>query len=128
VKPVTPPSQPGAIHQVFGRQLEAEPAIDLERQLPNIRWLVGKSCDLGAPLGLLESNVRAVADSDRMTQFADKLAALRPYAAFQMAEVAVPKELFEKILCLIDGLRPPPAPASGRVGWMPQDHGRSVSG
>ncbi len=53
-------------------------AIDLEGQLPNIRWLVGKSCDLGEPLGLLESNVRAVADSDRMTQFADKLAALRP--------------------------------------------------
>ena len=53
-------------------------AIDLEGQLPNIRWLVGKNCDLGEPLGLLESNVRAVADSDRMTQFADKLAALRP--------------------------------------------------
>jgi hypothetical protein len=53
-------------------------AIDLEGQLPNIRWLVGKSCDLGGPLGLLESNVRAVADSDRMTKFADTLAALRP--------------------------------------------------
>jgi len=26
-----------------------------------------------------------------------------------MAEVAVPKELFEKILCLIDRLRPRPA-------------------
>jgi hypothetical protein len=33
------------------------------------------------------------------------------YAVFQMAEVAVPKELFEKILCLIDRLRPRPAPA-----------------
>src|SRR5260370_6553989 len=54
------------------------PAIDLEGQLPNIRWLVGTSCDLGQPLGLLETNLRAVADSDRMTQFADKLAALRP--------------------------------------------------
>jgi hypothetical protein len=29
----------------------------------------------------------------------------------QMAEVSVPKDLFEKILRLIDGLRPPPAPA-----------------
>jgi hypothetical protein len=28
-----------------------------------------------------------------------------------MAEVAVPKELFEEILRLIDGLRPRPAPA-----------------
>ncbi len=33
------------------------------------------------------------------------------YAVFQMAEVAVPKELFEEILRLIDGLRPRPAPA-----------------
>ena len=53
-------------------------AIDLERQLPNIKWLIGNRCDLSEPLGLLESNVRAVADSDRMTRFADTLAALRP--------------------------------------------------
>ena len=33
------------------------------------------------------------------------------YVIFQMAEVAVPKELFEKILRLIDGLRRRPAPA-----------------
>ena len=33
------------------------------------------------------------------------------YAVFQMAEVAVPKELFEQILRLIDRLRPRPAPA-----------------
>ena len=33
------------------------------------------------------------------------------YAIFQMAAVAVPKELFEQILRLIDGLRPRPAPA-----------------
>jgi hypothetical protein len=52
-------------------------AIDLELQLANIKWLVANRCDLGQPLGLLETNVRAVADSDRMTQFADKLAALR---------------------------------------------------
>jgi hypothetical protein len=32
------------------------------------------------------------------------------YAVFQMAEVAVPRELFEKILRLIEGLRTRPAP------------------
>ena len=53
-------------------------ATDLELQLPNIKWLVANRCDLGPPLGLLETNLRAVADSDRMTGFADKLAALRP--------------------------------------------------
>jgi hypothetical protein len=52
-------------------------AIALEGQLPNIKWLAGNGCDLGSPLGLLESNLRAVADSSRMTQFADTLAELR---------------------------------------------------
>ena len=33
------------------------------------------------------------------------------YAVFQMADVAVPRELFEEILRLIDGLRRQPAPA-----------------
>jgi hypothetical protein len=53
-------------------------ATDLELQLPNMKWLVGNGCDLGEPLGLLVTNLRAVADSDRMTRFADTLAALRP--------------------------------------------------
>jgi hypothetical protein len=52
-------------------------ATDLELQLPNIKWLAANRCDLGPSLGLLEANLRAVADSDRMTGFADKLAALR---------------------------------------------------
>ena len=30
------------------------------------------------------------------------------YVTFRMAEVAVPKDLFRKILLLIDELRPPP--------------------
>ena len=33
------------------------------------------------------------------------------YVFFQMAEVAVPRELFGEILRLIDGLRPRPASA-----------------
>ena len=33
------------------------------------------------------------------------------YVTFQLAEVAVPMELFRKILSLIDDLRPRPAPA-----------------
>ena len=53
-------------------------ATDLELQLPNVKWLAANRCDLGPPLGLLEANLRAVANSDRMTKFADTLAALRP--------------------------------------------------
>jgi hypothetical protein len=33
------------------------------------------------------------------------------YVIFQMAEVAVPRELFQEILRLIAELRPPPGPA-----------------
>jgi len=33
------------------------------------------------------------------------------YVTFQLAEVAVPREVFRKILSLIDDLRPRPAPA-----------------
>ena len=33
------------------------------------------------------------------------------YVTFQLAEVAVPRELFRKILSLIDDLRPRPGPA-----------------
>lgn len=36
------------------------------------------------------------------------------YAVFQMAEIAAPGELFDKILQLIDGLRRRPAP---RTEW-----------
>ena len=53
-------------------------ATDLELQLPNMKWLIANRCDLGQPLGLLETTVRAVADSDRMTPVAAPRAALRP--------------------------------------------------
>jgi len=52
-------------------------AMDLERQLPNIKWLVGAHCDLGESMNVLETNVRAIADSSRMTKFADTLVELR---------------------------------------------------
>ncbi len=52
-------------------------AIDLERQLPNIKWLTGVRCDLSEPLALLETNIRAAADSPRITQFAETLGKLR---------------------------------------------------
>jgi hypothetical protein len=51
--------------------------IELEAQLPNIKWLAGTRCDLGEALALLETNVRAVTDSPRLTQFADTLGKLR---------------------------------------------------
>ncbi len=52
-------------------------AIELEYELPTIRWLVGAGCNLDQPLGVLETNLRAVADSARITKFADELASFR---------------------------------------------------
>jgi hypothetical protein len=38
---------------------------------------VGERCDLGEPLTLLEKNLRAAADSSRITKLADEVAKLR---------------------------------------------------
>ncbi len=53
-----------------------------------------------------------------MTKLREKLAKIGArvvrhgrYVTFQLAEVSVPKELFRKILSLIDDLRRRPAPA-----------------
>jgi hypothetical protein len=51
--------------------------VDLERQLPNLRWLVGEKCDLKAPLRQLEKTLRYLSDIPFVTNFADEVAALR---------------------------------------------------
>jgi hypothetical protein len=51
-------------------------AIDLEQQLPNIKWLVAGGCNLDGSLGLLAGHVRAVSDSQRMATFARTLSGL----------------------------------------------------
>jgi hypothetical protein len=52
-------------------------AIDLEWQLPNLKWLVRSKCDLSGPLDRAEANIKAVADSDRLRTFAMTLAELK---------------------------------------------------
>jgi Transposase DDE domain group 1 len=47
-----------------------------------------------------------------LTSLREKLVKIARYAVFQMAEVTLPRGLFEKKLRLIDGLRRRPAPAS----------------
>jgi len=48
-------------------------AIDLEQQLPNIKWLAGGGCNLDGSLGLLVDHLHAVSDSERMVTFAKTL-------------------------------------------------------
>ncbi len=47
----------------------------------------------------------------KLVKIGAKVVADGRYVTFQLAEVAVPRDLFRKILHLIDGLRPRPSPA-----------------
>ncbi len=48
---------------------------------------------------------------EKLVKIGAKVVSHGRYVMFQLAEVAVPRELFRKILRLIDNLRPRPAPA-----------------
>ena len=48
---------------------------------------------------------------EKLVKIGAKVVSHGRYVRFQLAEVAVPRELFRKILSLIDDLRPRPAPA-----------------
>ena len=47
---------------------------------------------------------------EKLAKIGAKVVSHGRYVTFQMAEVAVTRELFRKILRLIDGLRPAPLP------------------
>ncbi|HZX86239.1 MAG TPA: hypothetical protein VFF19_21890, partial [Reyranella sp.] len=81
---------PAAVCEAYGAALQAAAAkidrtrsdyigvaIDLERQLPNIKWLIGARCDIGQAVAFLETRMRTVTDSPRFTEFADTLASVR---------------------------------------------------
>ncbi len=48
---------------------------------------------------------------EKLVKIGAKIVTHARYVTFQMAEVGVPRELFQEILRLIDGLRPRPVPA-----------------
>ena len=48
---------------------------------------------------------------EKLVKIGAKVVSHGRYVTFQLAEVAVPRSLFRKILSLIDDLRPRPAPA-----------------
>src|SRR5262245_35377632 len=60
--------------------------------------------DAGADQGL-------VADEERLIKIGAKVVSHGRYIAFQMAEVAIPRQMFQDILRLIAELRPQPPPA-----------------
>jgi hypothetical protein len=52
-------------------------ATDLEWQMPNLKWIIGAKCDLSGPLERAETNIKAVAESDRLRNFAITLGELK---------------------------------------------------
>ena len=48
---------------------------------------------------------------EKLVKIGAKVVSHGRYVTFQLAEVAVPRGLFQKVLDLIDDLRPRPAPA-----------------
>ena len=48
---------------------------------------------------------------EKLIKIGSKIVRHGRYVMFQMAEVAIPRTLFADILCLVDRLRPKPAPA-----------------
>ena len=48
---------------------------------------------------------------DKLIKIGAKVVSHGRYVTFQMAEVAVPRQMFKEILSLIARRRPPPAPA-----------------
>jgi hypothetical protein len=83
---------PTAVCEAYGTALRTEAfkidrmrsdylavAMDLERQLPNIKWLAVARCDIAEAVAALETRVRAVSESPRLTAFADALASVRQH-------------------------------------------------
>jgi hypothetical protein len=52
-------------------------ATDFEWQMPNLKWILGSKCDLSGPLERAETNIKAVADSDRLRNFAITLGEMK---------------------------------------------------
>jgi len=64
---------------------------------------------LALPEAVKQSSLTSL--REKLVKIGAKVVRHGRYVIFQMAEVVVPKELFQEILRLIDGLRPRPAPA-----------------
>ncbi len=71
-----------------------------------------------------------IAAEDQVVKIGAKVVSHGRYVTFQLAEVAVPRELFRKILSLIDDLRRRPAPAwAGKIdGQMKTTGGVCLNG
>ena len=73
--------------------------------------MVGSSVAPTDTLPVVLYDAKATQRSLDMIKIGAKVTSHGRYATFQMAEVAVSRQMFNEILSLIAGLRAPPAPA-----------------
>ncbi len=91
--------------------------IELSGRLRRKPFQRRRNCSSGTGLGRSPSAPKEVehwsmtTQREKLIKIGAKIVRHGRYVTFQMAEVAVPRELFRKILSLIDDLRRRPAPA-----------------
>ena len=85
------------------RQCGAAPA-SCARLQP--RQFPAHACDAGADQGLVADDLK-----DKLIKIGAKVVSHGRYVVFQMAEVAIARQMFQEILRLIAELRPQPPPA-----------------
>ena len=71
-----------------------------------VKWVITTAED-----PLEADHVCSMSLREKLVKIGAKIVTHARYVTFQLAEVAVTRDLFRKILRLIDELRPPPAPA-----------------
>ncbi len=83
------------------------------RSRPSWWWRRRSACDPERKSAVLEEaeHWSLITLREKLVKIGAKVVSHGRYVTFQLAEVAVPRELFRKILRLIDDLRPRPAPA-----------------
>jgi hypothetical protein len=69
-----------------------------------------RTCTLATPEPIKDWSLTSL--RERLIKIGAKIISHDRYVAFQMAEVAIPRQLFAAILRLIAELRPPPDPSS----------------
>src|SRR6202049_2190740 len=92
------------------------PFLLLHRQLKAAGWRGGPFHNLGNFMRTLATPKTAEPWSltslrEKLIKIGAKVVSHGRYVTFQMAKVAVPRQMFQEILSLIARLRPPPAPA-----------------
>ena len=79
---------------------------------PSIQPNSESACVNSASNVFAKDRIRRIPFKEKLIKIGAKVVSHGRYVAFQMAEVAIPRQMFQEILRLIAELRPQPPPAS----------------